>query len=463
MIQYLILSLVIVLFIIATLEDIKKREVYDYINFFFTFAVLVIASLHSYISSSIEPLQYVGFGLLIGFALGSLLYFMGMWGGGDAKFLIGFSAATYYLLSFSTSSSQIGLYYDMIMQRFSELLFYIFDLSLIYILYLDIIFLVILGIHVIKEIRTTKRQHKKNVFNLLLILFFLYIGLALDVSKFFLFILGFISFALIFFSHDDIFSSIFFRIKKPISELTVGDRLDQDIKHKGKNLVLKKEARDGLNEHQVHMIKEKFHGNNLITLRKILPYAPLITLNFVIYLFKIISLDQINLEILSYQFKFLFYSFIAGGIIGIVVLLYYLLKNISALKGVYSKTEQVLYLSLLMITIVAFIVDIKIGILLLLLHLYFFLKAIKAIEKFIFVRKRSLDNIVLGDWIAQDILVDGKKVYSQKDFKVGIEEHQLEHLKELAKKHPSLKEVYVKDGIAFLPALLVGFVLILLL
>ncbi|MCA9497209.1 MAG: prepilin peptidase, partial [Nanoarchaeota archaeon] len=98
---FIVLFLIILSFILASIEDIKKREVYDYLNYSLTFFILVIALFQSFAINSIEPIKYVAFGVLIGFVLGSFLYYVGIWGGGDAKFLIGFSAASYYLIAYS--------------------------------------------------------------------------------------------------------------------------------------------------------------------------------------------------------------------------------------------------------------------------------------------------------------------------------------------------------------------------
>jgi Flp pilus assembly protein protease CpaA len=112
MIEYFVLIITIIFFVIASFEDIKKREVYNYINFSYTFIIIIVAIFHSMIENSFIHIKYVGFGMLMGFALGSMIYYLGIWGGGDAKFLIGFSGASYYLINFANSfSSDLKIYY----------------------------------------------------------------------------------------------------------------------------------------------------------------------------------------------------------------------------------------------------------------------------------------------------------------------------------------------------------------
>jgi hypothetical protein len=86
----------------------------------------------------------------------------------------------------------------------------------------------------------------------------------------------------------------------------------------------------------------------------------------------------------------------------------------------------------------------------------------KAIEKVAFIKKKKLNEIVLGDWIVQDIKIGNRIIYHKEDFKIGVDEFQLEKIKELDKTHSNLDKILVKDGIAFLPALYLGFLLLFL-
>ena len=93
---------------------------------------------------------------------------------------------------------------------------------------------------------------------------------------------------------------------------------------------------------------------------------------------------------------------------------------------------------------------------------YFLLKIAKNVEKLIFIKKKPLEKVTLGDWIIQDIKVNDKLIFGKEDFKLGVNEVQLDKIKTLAKKHHKLNQLYVKDGIAFLPPLFIGFILLML-
>ena len=57
MIEYLVLTIILIVFLIASIEDLKKREVYDYINFSLAFFILVVAIFHSLMINSFDHIS----------------------------------------------------------------------------------------------------------------------------------------------------------------------------------------------------------------------------------------------------------------------------------------------------------------------------------------------------------------------------------------------------------------------
>ncbi len=464
MIEYIVLILVLITFIIASIEDIKKREVYDYINYALSFLILAITIFHSILIESFDPIKYVGFGLLVGFALGSILYYIGVWGGGDAKFLIGFAASTFYLLKFAGTSNMVQDVYLLIEGALS----YVFNLFIAtfldYLIFLDILFLSII---LLKVLFTRRRDEFENLFTLFLIIFLLFIGLYFNYSNFILIVLGFFSFLLIFFGPEDSFSSVYFKIKKKIHNLSQGDRIDDTIMQANKVVVAFEEGKDGLNKEHILKIKENINDNKLVSIRKVLPYSILVTLNYAMYIINIISLDNTNLDIIGFLFKFLFFSFFAGSIIAVAMLTGYYIINFKKVKINFLKIEKIILSIFSIFTIIFSIIFRQYlafsFIFASIIFIYLFLKVARGVELKMFVKKKEVTKIALGDWIAQDIKVNGKIIYSQNDFKLGIDEKQYDRIKKLYKTHKELRYIYVKDGLAFLPALLIGFIVLLLL
>jgi len=78
--------------IIATLTDLKKREVPDFISYFLIAFGIGSAAIISVFQLSIYLFLYSIAGAVLLYAFGAGLYYTGVWGGGDAKLLTGFGA-----------------------------------------------------------------------------------------------------------------------------------------------------------------------------------------------------------------------------------------------------------------------------------------------------------------------------------------------------------------------------------
>lgn len=82
----------IVILLIGSVEDFKKREIPDFLNYFFVISILGLRLLYSIIN-----LNYIYFiegilGFLVFFFIAVFMYYSGQWGGGDSKMLLGLGA-----------------------------------------------------------------------------------------------------------------------------------------------------------------------------------------------------------------------------------------------------------------------------------------------------------------------------------------------------------------------------------
>lgn len=87
---------------------------------------------------------------------------------------------------------------------------------------------------------------------------------------------------------------------------------------------------------------------------------------------------------------------------------------------------------------------------------YFLLVFTKTVEKcgmYKFVKPSALTE---GDWIAKDVVVDGKRITGPKD--LGVRKEQIEILKKLYKQN-KVKLIQIKEGIPFVPSFWFGFVM----
>ena len=79
----------------------------------------------------------------------------------------------------------------------------------------------------------------------------------------------------------------------------------------------------------------------------------------------------------------------------------------------------------------------------------------KAVEKSCMQKYVLPSKLTEGDWIVNDIKVDGKRICGPKD--LGIEKEQIKNLISYYRAG-KIKKVLIKEGIPFVPSFLMGFV-----
>ena len=79
----------------------------------------------------------------------------------------------------------------------------------------------------------------------------------------------------------------------------------------------------------------------------------------------------------------------------------------------------------------------------------------KVVEKSLMIKSISVNKLVLGDWIAKDVVVNKKIICGRKT--LGLEQEHIDELKRLG-----VKKVFVKDGVPFIPGFLLGYLIVLI-
>ncbi len=180
--------------------------------------------------------------------------------------------------------------------------------------------------------------------------------------------------------------------------------------------------------------------------------------------------SSITLQDIPSLFLFLVMVIFFGGIFGFSWLLVLIVRHwhqfvsayLSALEERHSRRRRyILYASLLVLFGIAlFVPDFSLQILsavsaLLLFLLYHSFLIIKVVEQIAFVKRIPVSHVTEGDWVAVDVIVDGKTIVSKKD--LGITREQLMELHQLARQG-KITSVLVKYGIPFVPSFLIAFV-----
>ncbi|MBI2672334.1 prepilin peptidase [Candidatus Woesearchaeota archaeon] len=230
--EILIVSVAVIGLIIATIGDIKHKEVPDYLNYFLIISGL---SFRLFYASFYSNWNYFLYGLLgfgVSAVIGLVLYFAKQWGGGDAKLLMALGAifATKPFFVKNDGIFLLGLFFN------------IFIAGALY----GVAYGVYLAIKNKKDFakefkRLLEQKSIKFIRNfsfvtaIVLLLLFIYTNnLATK------FILGFFIIFLLFYIYLWVFvksvenACMFHTI--PISKLTDGDWVVEDVKIKGKTL-----------------------------------------------------------------------------------------------------------------------------------------------------------------------------------------------------------------------------------
>ncbi|MBT3262131.1 prepilin peptidase [Candidatus Woesearchaeota archaeon] len=79
--------------IVASISDLKTREIPDWISYGLLFFIISIKLLQSILTKSFVPLTAAGITFLAFFAFGNLMYFTRQWGGGDTKLITSLGTA----------------------------------------------------------------------------------------------------------------------------------------------------------------------------------------------------------------------------------------------------------------------------------------------------------------------------------------------------------------------------------
>ncbi len=261
----IVLALIWIIF--ASVQDLKKREVPDWLNFSLIIFALGFRFFYCLFDSETFNFFYQGLiGLGIFFILGNLLYYGRMFAGGDAKLMIALGAVLPFSEIFSINLNIFILFFLIFLFVGA---IYSFGISFV------------LGLKNFKKCKEEffrELKSNKKLFYVPMIF-----GLILMVSGFIqyiLFVLGLLIFILPYFyfyakSIDE--TCMIKRIKT--SNLTEGDWLYKKIKI-GKKII--NPSWGGLNKEEIKIIQKKY---KIILIRQGIPFTPVFLISFLILIY----------------------------------------------------------------------------------------------------------------------------------------------------------------------------------
>jgi len=114
---FLVIALAVL--VLGSFTDFRTREVPDWVNYGLIFIGVGLHGILSAVSWDYHQVLYSGIGLGIGIGVAFAMYYLGQWGGGDAKMLmglgavIGFDFSEMFFLSFLINAFILGAVYGL--------------------------------------------------------------------------------------------------------------------------------------------------------------------------------------------------------------------------------------------------------------------------------------------------------------------------------------------------------------
>ena len=260
----IVLALVWITF--ATFQDIRTREIANWLNFSLIIFALGFRFFYSLFSESFGFFYQGLIGLGIFFILGNLLYYGKFFAGGDAKLMIALGAILGFSESFSVNLKIFACF----------LLIFLF-VGAIYGIFMSIYFSLRNFKKFRREFSVQLRKNKK------LVILFLFLGLLLMVIGFLesmFFVLGILIFVLpYFYVYAKAVDESCMVKKVKTSQLTEGDWLYKSVKV-GKKII--KATWDGLKKEEIKKLRKKY---KMILIRYGIPFSAVFLISFLILIY----------------------------------------------------------------------------------------------------------------------------------------------------------------------------------
>jgi Flp pilus assembly protein protease CpaA len=256
--------------VFAVIQDLKKREIANWLNFSLVIFALAFRFFYSLFNDQGFSLFYqgiIGFGILL--LIGNLLYYGKVFAGGDAKLMIALGAVIPFSNNFYSNLNSIFIF----------LLFFLVA-GAFYGIILSIILVIKNKRRFSKEF-SKQFKRKKNIFYIFTLLGLVFIVLAFFQSLFlYLGILVFIS-PYVYFSAKSVDESCMIK-RLDTKKLREGDWLYKDIKIGNKIIEAKW---SGLSKEEIILLRKR---KKRVLIRQGIPFSPVFLISYLFLIYALI-------------------------------------------------------------------------------------------------------------------------------------------------------------------------------
>lgn len=260
--EVFLISLTLIWIIFAVIQDIKKREIADWLNFSLLIFALGFRFFYSLFEADFNFLYQglIGFGIF--FVIGNMFYYMKIFAGGDAKLLISLGAILPLNYSFTQNIDGMLLF-----------LFLFLIAGAIYGIFSSIYLAIKNSKAFKKEFKKQFKKHKNlAIATLFIAIFFVILGLNQIYLAYFAILIFILPYLYVFAKSVDEACMI-----KKISpkKLTPGDWLYKNVKVKNKTI---KATWDGLTKDEIKLLQKQ---NKKVSIRQGIPFSPAFIISFI--------------------------------------------------------------------------------------------------------------------------------------------------------------------------------------
>jgi len=244
-----LLAIAFVWLLAASITDLKKREVSDWLSFSLLAIALCFKTAESAIAWDYHPILNASIGLLAFFVLANILYYGKLFAGGDAKLLIALGPiipSASFISNILVAGSAYGIIYSIVLAFLNR-----------------------------REFMGNFRKHFRAVMIFLAASFAIFIAYLLTDSTPLLLISGAMFFMpLLFYFVNAVEKACLIRKVSP-KELTVGDWLFKDVRVRGK--VVKSDF-EGLTKQEINLLRK---SKSKVYVKYGIPFIPVFLIAFV--------------------------------------------------------------------------------------------------------------------------------------------------------------------------------------